>query len=332
MNRRFIPTRVHGALDYIHGAALLAAPELLRTKDEPRATLVSRLAGGGATAYTMMTDFELGIVKAMSMRAHLALDALSGTLLAGAPWLLGYAKGGPRYWLPHAFVGVADVLVAMTTKTEPSYYKVKPESVSIFQSLLKAKREPGRPGSSGGAYGGAVGLAAGGLGAGALILFLLRRIRGDAKERKRTVREFVRRLEEQPTGQKEKSISKETGPKSGDASGGPAFTSEEPTQLREDGGSEAAAGQQTEHLGERNLASGQVAVVGVLAKMGEAFEQTGGGQFILSSEEEGNFDLRGKESELDEIYQRQIHARVVGKIVDEDSQPRKMEVDEVEPA
>jgi hypothetical protein len=73
-------------------------------------------------------------------------------------------------------------------------------------------------------------------------------------------------------------------------------------------------------------------VVGVLAKMGEAFEETGGGRFILSSEDEGNFDLRGKEDELDDVYQQQIQARVVGRIVDEESQPRKMEVDEVEPA
>jgi hypothetical protein len=72
-------------------------------------------------------------------------------------------------------------------------------------------------------------------------------------------------------------------------------------------------------------------MVGVLAKMAEAFEETGGGRFILPSEDEGNFDLRSKEDELDEVYQQQVQARVVGRIIDEDSQPRKMEVDEVEP-
>jgi len=46
MGTRFISTRVHGVLDYVRGATLLAAPELLRTKGEPRATLVSRLAEG----------------------------------------------------------------------------------------------------------------------------------------------------------------------------------------------------------------------------------------------------------------------------------------------
>ncbi|MBA2619408.1 MAG: hypothetical protein H0U91_14755 [Rubrobacter sp.] len=140
MNLRFIPTRVHGVLDYVHGSALLAAPELLRTKDEPRAALVSRLAGGGATAYTLMTDFEAGAVRKIPMPTHLKLDILSGALLTGAPWLLGYAKSGPRYWLPHAFVGVAEVLVALASKTEPSYHKAKPEPVDIVQALLKVRR------------------------------------------------------------------------------------------------------------------------------------------------------------------------------------------------
>lgn len=345
MNLRFIPTKAHGILDYVNGSALLAAPELLRTKDEPRAALVSRLAGGGATTSTLMTDFELGAVKAIPMPIHLMLDAASGALLVGAPWLLGYAKGGPRYWLPHALVGTAEVLAAAATKTEPSYYKTKPQLVDVFRGGLKAKRRSGwrRTGSSRGTYGGAAGLTVSALSAGALILFLLRRTQGDvreegeeapevaehpadqeegtvkdqegsaveelAEERKRTVREFVRELEETSTRR-----------------------SEESSRDREGGRSEETAEEEARHTGARDSAGEQMTVVGVLAKMGEAFEETGGGAFILSSENEGNFDLRGKEEELDDVYQRQIQARVVGRIVDEDSQPRKMEVDEVEPA
>ena len=90
--------------------------------------------------------------------------------------------------------------------------------------------------------------------------------------------------------------------------------------------------EETERAGGGESSGEQVTVVGLLAKMREAFQETGGGQFILSSEEEGNFDLHGKEDELDNVYQQQIQARVVGRIVDRDSQPRKMEVDEVEPA
>ncbi len=107
--------------------------------------------------------------------------------------------------------------------------------------------------------------------------------------------------------------------------------SEKPSADRR-GESVGEAGEGTERAGGEESSGEQVTVVGLLAKMREAFQETGGGQFILSSEEEGNFDLHGKEDELDDVYQQQLQARVVGRIVDGDSQPRKMEVDEVEPA
>ena len=117
---RFIPTRVHGVLDYVTGSALLAAPELFRLKDVRASALAPRVSGAVATAYSALTNYELGLVKVLPMRAHLALDAASGVLLAASPWLLGYRRHGTRYWLPHTLVGAMEVAVAMTTKTESS--------------------------------------------------------------------------------------------------------------------------------------------------------------------------------------------------------------------
>ncbi len=115
-----IPTSVHGAIDYLTGGMLLAAPRLLGLTDEPRAALVLRSAGGGALAYSLITDYELGLLRLLPMPAHLAMDAASGVLVAVSPWLLGFAGKGPRYWLPHVLVGATEVLAATTTKTEPS--------------------------------------------------------------------------------------------------------------------------------------------------------------------------------------------------------------------
>ncbi len=119
MSMRMIPTSVHGAIDYLTGGMLLAAPKLLGLTDEPRAALVLRSAGGGALAYSLITDYELGLLRLLPMPAHLAMDAASGVLVAASPWLLGFAGKGPRYWLPHVLVGATEVLAATTTRTQP---------------------------------------------------------------------------------------------------------------------------------------------------------------------------------------------------------------------
>jgi hypothetical protein len=190
-------------------------------------------------------------------------------------------------------------------------------------------------------YGGVVVLALSALGAGALILFLLRRTRGDAREEVEGAPEAASSgVEEYSSPFKEEAEPQE-------AVEHPADQEEDVGQAQEEGIIEEEVAEERKrtvrefvrrleehsasHAGVRESADEQITVVGVLAKMGEAFEETGGGRFILSSEDEGNFDLRGKEDELDDVYQQQIQARVVGRIVDEESQPRKMEVDEVEP-
>ncbi len=113
-----IPTRVHGAVDYATSSALLAAPELFRLKGSRASSLAPRIAGGAAAAYSALTDYELGAVKALPMRAHLALDAAGGALLAASPWVLGYRRRGLRHWLPHTLVGLGEVAVALTSKTD----------------------------------------------------------------------------------------------------------------------------------------------------------------------------------------------------------------------
>ena len=159
------------------------------------------------------------------------------------------------------------------------------------------------------------------------------------EERKRAVRQFVSRLKEthpagqveHPADQKENEGAQDTREELRSIVRESVRRSEESSsRYREEGGSKETEKEESEQTSEGETASERVTVVGLLAKMGESFEETGGGKFILSTEDEGNFDLHGKEDELDEIYQQQIQAKVVGRVTDEDTQPRVMEVDEVE--
>jgi len=106
-------------ISYSVSGLLLAAPELLGLKQVPLAALAPRAAGATALSYSLLTDFELGARRVLPLRIHLALDAAGGALLAAAPWLLGFAAEGRRFWMPHLLAGSGVTGVAALSRTEP---------------------------------------------------------------------------------------------------------------------------------------------------------------------------------------------------------------------
>lgn len=111
---RFIDTRTHGIADYIVGALLIVAPYLLGFADGGPAQWVPQLLGVGAILYSLLTDYELGAVRAIPMPVHLGLDFASGLLLAASPWLFGFA--GEVFW-PHLILGLVEIGASLTTET-----------------------------------------------------------------------------------------------------------------------------------------------------------------------------------------------------------------------
>jgi SPW repeat len=113
---RFIPTRVHGMLDYSMGALLIIAPWLLGFAAGGAETWVPVILGAGAIVYSLFTDYELGLVRRIPMGTHLGLDLGSGALLAVSPWLFGFAD---LVYLPHLILGLLEIGAALTTRTTP---------------------------------------------------------------------------------------------------------------------------------------------------------------------------------------------------------------------
>lgn len=113
---RFLPTRIHGAIDYLWGAALLASPWAFGFADGGAAQWIMMVFGLGAFAYSALTDYELGLFRLLPMRLHLVLDGLAGALLAASPWLLGFAD---RVYWPHLVFGLFAVVASLITRTEP---------------------------------------------------------------------------------------------------------------------------------------------------------------------------------------------------------------------
>ena len=118
---RFIPTKFHAPLDYIVGAVLIAGPWIFRYSDSSAATAISIVLGSGLIAYSLFTNYELGLWKVAPMAVHNLIDIVAGALLAASPWLFGFADEGANFCVPFVVIGVAAIFLGLTTKQEGGY-------------------------------------------------------------------------------------------------------------------------------------------------------------------------------------------------------------------
>src|ERR1700710_1283596 len=108
---RFIPTAAHGMADYIVGLIVVALPFYYGWTGPSRVTFVT--LGLLVICYSLLTDYELGLVRVLRIRFHLLLDALFGLAMLAAPALLRLPgeTGVPVY-----VIGALSLLLSVTTK------------------------------------------------------------------------------------------------------------------------------------------------------------------------------------------------------------------------
>jgi SPW repeat len=113
---RFIPTRVHGVIDYLWGIALIASPWLFGFAIGGAAQWVAIVFGAGAILYSLVTVYELGALRIIPMSLHLTLDGIAGAVLAASPWLFGFSR--EVVW-PHLLFGLFSVVASLISRTDP---------------------------------------------------------------------------------------------------------------------------------------------------------------------------------------------------------------------
>jgi hypothetical protein len=112
---RFISTKVHGMMDYVGGALLIAAPLLwLNAANEvPAAFWTPFLVGVVVLVQSLFTDYEYSLSNSIPMPAHLGMDVFFGLLLAVSPWLFNFQE---VVWVPHLIVGLLLIGSGLMTK------------------------------------------------------------------------------------------------------------------------------------------------------------------------------------------------------------------------
>lgn len=113
---KLITTKVHGVLDYLMGVLLIASPWIFGFAGDGAETWVPVILGASTIVYSLLTDYELGVYRTMSMRSHLTLDFISGAFLAISPWVFGFKE---YVFLPHLVLGLLEIGAVMLTELTP---------------------------------------------------------------------------------------------------------------------------------------------------------------------------------------------------------------------
>jgi hypothetical protein len=118
---RPIDSKLHGVLDYTTGANLMfVLPRLLGLADT-RTARVLRAFGAAHATYSVFTDYELGLIRVLPYRAHLAIDQVWTAALAGAPWIFGTKDDGAKGVVTPIFLAMYEAMsLAMSDPTGDS--------------------------------------------------------------------------------------------------------------------------------------------------------------------------------------------------------------------
>jgi len=113
---QFVPTRFHAAIDYLVALTLILAGPVLGYAGGGAETWGAVAAAIVVTVYSLLTNYEWGLLRRIPVPVHLALDLLTGILLAASPWLLGF---GDEVRVPHAAAGAVLIAASLTTHPRP---------------------------------------------------------------------------------------------------------------------------------------------------------------------------------------------------------------------
>ena len=152
-----LPSVSHGVMDYLTGAALLAAPKLLGFDHGSNPAMkTARLFGALILGQAVMTDYKLGLFKVLPFRMHLMLDYVLGPAMALAPFLFGFNKRHNKAsWLTHVVAGLTGIVTTVLTRMPPAGMREIMREEGVLESQYgygspqweRVRRMPARPGT-----------------------------------------------------------------------------------------------------------------------------------------------------------------------------------------
>jgi len=120
-------TKTHGVLDLLTAGTLVALPRMLGWGERVTNTLTG--VALGSLGYSLLTNYEFGLIRVLPMRAHLALDAGSGAALCASPMMFPEEDRSTHAAL--IALGLFEIGAGLMTQPEP----YADESLHMARSL-----------------------------------------------------------------------------------------------------------------------------------------------------------------------------------------------------
>jgi hypothetical protein len=115
---RPVDSTLHGVVDYTAATTLTTIFPKLAGIEGTRSARQIRIAGAIHGTYSTMTDYPLGIVKAIPFKVHLGIDAVGALALGATPFITGQYRKGRSQWVPHVALCLFELAsLAMTDPT-----------------------------------------------------------------------------------------------------------------------------------------------------------------------------------------------------------------------
>jgi hypothetical protein len=118
--KRPISTKAHGFIDYMTAGLLVTLPRAMGWSRQ--VTHLLDAAACTTVTYSLLTRYELGLVKALPMKAHLAIDAVQGGAMIGAAAFL--EDEDPEVRATLAALGTFELGVTLLSRTQTAAEEV----------------------------------------------------------------------------------------------------------------------------------------------------------------------------------------------------------------
>ena len=126
--------RAHGFLDFFIGLLLIISPAVWRLPPQAPEALTPIGVGIALLGYSLLTDYQFGVFRIISMPAHLLLDLATGIVLALSPWMFGFST---ETWLLHLLGGVILIVISLLTNPRPVYHLIKYRKRKLHKPLYR---------------------------------------------------------------------------------------------------------------------------------------------------------------------------------------------------